>query len=170
MPINTEPNIHKNIICANVFVRKDDKYLVLRRSPFKKWLPNIIHPIGGKVDLNENPYEAARREVLEEAGIKIKNVKLEAVILEIAPVLNDSTNWLIFNFSADYDSGEVLTTDEGTLEWHTADEIKAEKLSPSIREVIDHILSPDDGTVFATMYYDEKKEVIVDKKINICVI
>jgi 8-oxo-dGTP pyrophosphatase MutT (NUDIX family) len=168
MAINNEPDIHKNVICANVFIRKDDKYLVLRRSSRKKWLPNIIHPIGGKVDLNENPFVAAEREVLEEAGVKVTNMRLEAVILEIAPVMNDETNWLIFHFTADYDSGEIIETEEGILEWHTAEDIIKEKLFPSVREVIEHVLNPNDGTVFITVKYDEMKEKIIERSINFC--
>lgn len=169
MSINTEPEIHKNIICANVYIKKDGRYLLLRRSPQKKWLPNILHPIGGKVDLNENPYIAAQREVFEEAGIKVKNMKLEAVILEITPIKYDRTNWLIFHFSADYDSGEIGQTEEGTLEWHTVDGIKNEKLFLSVDAVIDHILDPNDGTLFATIEYNEDKTAIIDKKIDLCV-
>lgn len=134
----------------------------------KNWLPNIIHPIGGKVDLNENPFIAAQREVLEETGVKVKNMKLEAVILEIAPVINDDTNWLIFHFTADYESGEVIKTEEGELEWHTAEEIKSENLFPSVREAIEYIFNPDSGTVFLTVKYDKIKEKIVEKSINTC--
>lgn len=57
---------HKLVICANVFIRKDDKYLLLRRSPHKKYAPNYVHPVGGKVDLDEDPMEAGKRELLEE--------------------------------------------------------------------------------------------------------
>ena len=85
MPINQEAFIHQNIICANIFVRKGDKYLVLRRWKKKKFAAGVVHPIGGKVDQGENPYLAAKREVLEEAGIEVKNMRLEAVILEINP-------------------------------------------------------------------------------------
>ena len=56
----------------------------------------MVHPIGGKVDPDENPYIAAERELLEEAGIKVKNIKLEAVVLELKPVKNEDENWLIF--------------------------------------------------------------------------
>ena len=170
MVINTNPSIHHNVVCANVFVRKGDKYLMLRRSPKKKWLPNILHPIGGKVDLNENPYVAAEREVAEEAGIKIKNMRLEAVILELVPVKRELYNWLIFHFTADYGSGEIGETEEGILEWHTAEEIKAEKLFPSVQVVIHHILNPDDGTVFATVEYDKDKKEIINKWIDVCVV
>lgn len=50
MPINQEPNIHKLVICANIFVRKDGKYLLLKRSPKKKFAPGVVHPFGGKLD------------------------------------------------------------------------------------------------------------------------
>ena len=86
MPINNTPDIHEQIICANIFIRKDDKYLVLRRSQLKKYAPDVIHPVGGKVNLGENPYTTAEREVEEEAGVKVKNMRLEAVIQEIKPV------------------------------------------------------------------------------------
>lgn len=112
--------------------------------------------MGGKVDLNENPYDAAVREVAEEAGVQIKNVHLEAVLTEIKPVKDEIYNWLIFHFSADYDCGEVVPTDEGELIWLTAEEIKAEELFVSLRLVIDHILNPEEGTVFATIFYDEE--------------
>lgn len=170
MAINNEPDIHKNVICANVFVRKDSKYLVMRRSHLKKWLPDTLHPIGGKVDLNENPFIAAKRELLEEAGITVKNMRLEAVILEIRPVKNDPNNWLIFHFTADYESGEIKECEEGVFEWHTVEEIMNDKLFPSVRATIDHILSKNDGTVFATMYYDEEKENIIEVKENLCVV
>lgn len=142
--------------------------MVLRRSSKKKYAPNVVHPIGGKVDPGENPYVAAVREVQEEAGIKVKNVRLEAVLLEIQPVLNEPYDWTIFHFSADYDSGEIITTEEGELIWLTREELLAETLFPSVREVIEHILNPEDGTVFATFVYDEEKKNIIEREVNVC--
>ena len=77
MPINTDPHIHNLVLCANIFVRKDGKYLVMKRSPSKKYLPNAVHPIGGKLDPHEDPYIGAQRELLEEAGIIVKNMRVE---------------------------------------------------------------------------------------------
>lgn len=170
MAINNDPHIHQQVICANVFVRKDDKYLVLMRSPLKKYAPNVVHPIGGKVDPSENPYTAAEREVLEEAGIRIKNLRLEAVLLEITPVKDEPYNWLIFHFSADYDSGEVQETEEGELLWLSDEEIVNQPLFPSVTPVIKHILDKEEGTVFATFKYDEEKQNIIKSKIDLCVI
>ena len=81
MSINQEPHIHNFVVCANIFVKKDGKYLLLKRSPHKKFAPNFIHPIGGKIDADENPYLGVLRELKEEAGIIVKKVRLEAVIL-----------------------------------------------------------------------------------------
>ena len=170
MSINNVSDIHEQIICANIFIRKDDKYLVLRRSPLKKYAPDVIHPVGGKVDIGENPYTTAEREVEEEAGVKVKNMRLEAVIQEIKPVKSEPYNWLIFHFSADYDSGEVITTDEGELLWLTADEIRNEKLFPSVKLIIDHVLDSERGTVFTTLEYDEEKQNILKHTLDFCVL
>lgn len=161
MAINNEPEIHKLIICANVFVRKGDKYLLLKRSSLKKWAPNVVHPIGGKVDLGENPLEAARRELFDESGVTVSDVKLEAVVLERNPTKTDPYDWMIFHFSGDYESGEVKECEEGELVWLTADQIKNGPLFPSVRKIIDRILNPEEGTVFTTCGYNEEKTEIV---------
>ncbi len=154
MPINTAPHIHHLVVCANIFVRKDGKYLMLKRSAQKKYAPNVVHPIGGKVDKNEDPYTAAEREVFEEAGITVKNMRLEAVIMEVKPARGEEENWLIFHFSGDYHDGEVCRTEEGDFVLLSAEEIMKQDLFPSVKRVIHHILNPKDGTVFATFHYD----------------
>jgi 8-oxo-dGTP pyrophosphatase MutT (NUDIX family) len=170
MTINTRPDIHEQVICANVFIRKDNKYLVLRRSSLKKYAPDVVHPFGGKVDLNENPYAAAVREVYEETGLKVNNLRLEAVLTEITPVADEPYNWLIFHFSADYESGELQTTEEGEAIMLTADELKAEKLFPSVAPIIDHITDRETGTVFATFEYDQEKKNIIKQTLDFCVV
>ena len=170
MPINTAPDIHEQIICANIFIRKDDKYLVMRRSPLKKYAPDVVHPVGGKVDLGENPYTAAVREVAEEAGVAVRNMRLEAVIQEIKPIKDEPYNWLVFHFSADYKSGEVISAEEGELIWLTPDEIRNETLFPTVRLIIDHILDHEKGTVFTTVEYDDNKQNIIGHTLDFCVI
>lgn len=161
--MNQAPDIHNLVICANIFVRKDGKYLLLKRSPLKKYAPNFVHPIGGKVDLNENPLIAAERELLEEAGIIVTNISLEAVILEISPHPGMQENWMIFHFSGDYASGDLLTTEEGEFISLTEQEIKNAHLFPSVAKTIDNILNPNDGTVFATFHYDEQQNIIDER-------
>ena len=151
-----------------MFIRKDGKYLVLRRSPLKKYAPDVVHPFGGKVDLGEDPYTAAVREVYEETGLTIKNLRLKAVLFEKEPILGEPYNWQIFHFVGDYDAGELQATEEGEAIMLTADAIKAEKLFPSLEPVIEHILNEAEGTVFAWLEYDADKKKIVKQTLNYC--
>ncbi|MFN8333427.1 MAG: NUDIX domain-containing protein, partial [Saprospiraceae bacterium] len=123
MAINSDPHIHQLVICANVLIKKDNKYLVIKRSPLKKYAPGIINPVGGKVDQNENHYQAIVREAMEETGLTIHNITLKAVIMEIKPVSDEPYNWLIYHFVADYLSGELTGNDEGEFLWMSKEEI-----------------------------------------------
>lgn len=145
---------------------------MLKRSEKKRFAPGYFHTVGGKINPNEDPYTGAIREVKEEAGIEVKNMRLEAVTFEIAPVKgNRDENWLCFYFSADYDSGEMIQTEEGELVLVDGADIPQQKLIPSIRAIIHHILDPKDGTVFLKMRYDENGDVMeAENLINMCVV
>lgn len=168
--INQDACIHSLVICVDVFIRKDGKYLLMKRSKHKKYAPNIISPFGGKIELNENPYECAIREVREEVGVEIANLKLESVILELIDDNNEPANRLVFEFSADYASGEVIKSDEGEAVLLTKEEIMASELFPSVRSIIKNILNPSDGTVFSTNKYEEFSKGMVEISKNICVV
>lgn len=157
VPINSDPTTHTIVMCANVLVRMNGKYLVHRRSPHKKVLPNIIHTMGGKVDPGENPYEAAIREVKEESGLTVKNVKLEAFIQELEPH-QKGEDWLIFHFSADYESGELTPNEEGEFVFLTKEELLREELFVSLKAVIEDIVDPEKGAVFMTMPHDNSAQ------------
>lgn len=108
----------------------------------KKWLPGYVHPIGGKVDVDEDPYRAAQRELLEEAGITVSNMRLEAVVNEIKPTINKQENRLIFHFSGDYNGQKILACEEGEFIRLTKEEILQRKLFVSVSGIIKEILDP----------------------------
>jgi 8-oxo-dGTP diphosphatase len=168
MAINSTPDIHELVICANVFIKKDDKFLVLKRSKLKKYAPNVIHPVGGKVDLNENPFEAAIREAKEETGISIENLNLRAVLLEIIPRSNEPNNWVIYHFIGDYKAGDLIETEEGELLWLTPEEVRQADLFPSVHNIIDHILDLSKSTIFVTNTYGGHESNILESKQYYC--
>jgi len=168
--MNQKPSVLPMVICANVFIRKGGKYLLMKRSPDKKYAPNKIHPFGGKMDENENPYVGAVREIREEVGIEIKNLKLEAVIYEQMPDKDLGANWLVFYFSADYKSGDIIMSEEGEVVYLTGDEIKQSDLFPSVRTIIDNILDKNDGTVFTTNSYSGFESGMEELSKDVCVI
>ena len=161
-------HVHRQIICANVFIRKDDRFLVLRRSIHKRYAPGIVHPVGGKLDPGENPFAGAEREALEETGLRIKNMRLEAVLLDIEPVVDEPYNWLVYHFSADYASGDVSATPEGELIWLSAEELISERLHPSVAPIIRDILDRNKGVMFTTNEYDQEKVRIIQSRVDYC--
>ncbi len=96
MAVNTEPDIHQVVMVANMLIRKDGKYLVMRRSHLKKFWPNIVQTVGGKIDLEEDPYRAAVR-----------------VYHEINLDTHVPRNWIAYYFRGDYAGGDLILCDEG---------------------------------------------------------
>ena len=97
------PHIHP---CAIVLVRRGDEILLARK---REWAPGRYGLVAGFLDFGESLEECAVREVKEEAGIDIRNVRYVA-----------SQNWpfpaqLMAGFVADYSGGEIAI-DPGELE------------------------------------------------------
>jgi 8-oxo-dGTP pyrophosphatase MutT (NUDIX family) len=159
MAINQKLNFHILIICANIFVRKDGKFLLIKRSAKKMYAPGIVHAFGGKVDQGENPFVAAQREVYEEAGVKVKNMRLKAVLLDRHPENPALGDWLIYHFTADYSSGRIKTTEEGEAVLMSAAELKRQRLFPSTKKVLRYILDPKQGTAFATFIFNRDLKI-----------
>jgi 8-oxo-dGTP diphosphatase len=168
-PIEASP-IHQQIICANVFIRRGAEYLMLRRSPNKRYAPNIVHPVGGKVETGENALAGAKREAFEETGLTISNVRLRAVLLDIKPVPGEPYDWLVYHFLADYESGEPRETPEGQLVWLTRDEMAEQDLHPSVRPVIHHILDESVGTTFVTYQYAAHNGKMIVADLDLCAV
>lgn len=52
--------------CASVYIVHKDKVLIRKHEKYQKW----FH-VGGHIELDENPIEAAKRECLEEVGLQV---------------------------------------------------------------------------------------------------
>src|ERR1700733_14364171 len=62
------PHIHDKIdFCSEVFIVHKNKVLLRMHDKLSIWLS-----VGGHIELNEDPLEAAIREVREEVGLEIK--------------------------------------------------------------------------------------------------
>lgn len=93
-------------------LKSKDNYLLLKRA--KEPFVGKYIPVGGKVDPFEAIDDAARREVYEEVGVKVKDVKLCGIMVETSPAKVNYVNF-IYTIEADYFVPQEC--DEGILEW-----------------------------------------------------
>lgn len=145
-------NISVTLEC---FVKKDGKYLMLHRGKNKRIMPGVWMAPGGHIEFNEGLFEATRREVREETGLEITNLKVKAVGTAL---LEDLKQELYFQFvTADYKKGEVLNNkDGGELEWLTLEEIlKKETLLAELKEVLPYVLDDTNQVISYKAVYSE---------------
>src|SRR5688500_8879911 len=61
------------------FVFHGDEILLMKRGPHKKIFPNQYNGLGGHIERDEDPLTSARREILEESGLDVEELRLYAV-------------------------------------------------------------------------------------------
>lgn len=127
------PRISPSII---VLIHKGDEILMARSPHF---LPGVYALIAGFVEAGESLEDAVYREVQEEVGIKIKNLRYFGSQAWPFP---DS---LMVAFHADYDSGEIVIneTEIEAAGWYRYDNLPglpSTHISIS-RKLIDHYLA-----------------------------
>ena len=71
--------------------------------------------LGGKFEPGESPEECVKREIFEEAGLKIKSPRLKGVLS--FPDFAKGEDWYVFVFTASRFTGRLLDSDEGNLAW-----------------------------------------------------
>lgn len=151
--------IRNIVVTLECFVKKGNKYLMLHRGIHKRIMPDIWMAAGGHREFNEGLFECARREVLEETGLTIKNIRVKAI--GNAYVKDIQQEFFFHMLLADYAGGTLKTSDtDGTFAWLTKKEIiKLEKLLPELKHIITHILSNDDKIISYKAYYEKGTEM-----------
>jgi len=156
----------RNIIATlECFVRKDGKYLMLHRSSEKRIMPGVWMAPGGKREACEGLFECARREILEETGLKIKNLRIKAAGCAYLKDINQELN--IHFLTADYADRELKQDpNNGELVWLMPEEIaKLDNLLAEIHEILPHIFS-DDGNVISYHAVYERGNDMVEFRIE----
>lgn len=146
-------------VTLECFVKKDGKYLMLHRSPTKRIMPDVWMAPGGHVEFNEGLFACARREILEETGLTIKNIKVKAIG---TAYLGDLDQELHFHLlTADYAGGEVDNTlEDGELVWVSKEEIlKLPTLLAELKEVLPFVLDDTDKVVSYIVQYRKGNEL-----------
>ncbi len=106
--------MNKNYVVIMLFNKNKNKLLLVKRN--KKPYKDCWNGIGGKIEENETPLEAAKRECMEETNITMQNPKL--LVTYVYPktnIMNSNTKLnVIYDFVQEV---AVNDNDEGHYEW-----------------------------------------------------
>ncbi|HLV33997.1 MAG TPA: NUDIX domain-containing protein [Spirillospora sp.] len=136
------------------FVLNGDDVLLMKRAPHKRVFPNRYNGVGGHIERHEDPYNSARREILEETGLEVFDLRLRAIYNVDA---GEATGILLFVFTCtSIDRNLRLDSDEGTLHWIPRREVAQLDLVEDLPVILPRILNmaPDAAPLFVHVSYD----------------
>ncbi|MBC7223030.1 MAG: NUDIX domain-containing protein [Anaerolineae bacterium] len=136
--------------------------LLLRGAPHKRIWPNRYNGIGGHVERGEDIHAAALREIREEAGIAVRDLRLRAVLHVDAG--RPHPGILVFVFTARHAAGEPQPTSEGTLHWVPREQALGLDLVEDLRELLPRLWArpPEAPPFFGRYYYDEEDRWVME--------
>ena len=98
------------------YIKKNNQTLMLHRVKKENDMhKNKWNGLGGKLIPGESPEECVIREIKEESGLNIKTPSLKGIIT--FPKFDNIEDWLVFVFTANKFSGDLIDSDEGNLKW-----------------------------------------------------
>lgn len=125
---------------------------VLVQERLKSWT-GLSFP-GGHVEAGESFVDSAVREVKEETGLDIRNLKTCGVIHWIHRTRKD--RYIVFLYKTNDFSGTLLdATDEGRVFWIDPDELKNEKLSTNFANYLPMFFSDEYSEALGEWSEDE---------------
>jgi 8-oxo-dGTP diphosphatase len=141
-----------------IFLFRQNQVLLIKGSPTKRLWANRYNGIGGHVERGEDILSAARRELFEETGLSPAALSLcGTVMIDVG----ESAGIALYVFRGDYGCGEIVSSEEGNLEWvelgRVYDLPLVEDLPVLLRMVLD---TPAGVSPFAARYeYDDQERL-----------
>jgi len=121
------------------FVLNGDDVLLMKRAPNRRIFPNQYNGVGGHVERDEEPITAARREILEETGLQVRDLLLRGVHnIDVG----ERNGILMFVFTAVSESRAFVDEGvEGTLHWVQRDALLSLDLVEDLPLILPRVLA-----------------------------
>jgi len=147
-----------------VFIYRNEEILFIRKTKKNSFDCGKINGIGGHIEIGEEPFESAKREISEETQMEIRNLLLTAMVFIN---IGDNPGILMFLFRADYANGEIMDSVEGDLLWLNRKDVQENKLIlfdiPLLLDICD---KHENGSppLILKYDYDDRGEFLIEKK------
>jgi 8-oxo-dGTP diphosphatase len=116
-----------------IFLFYKSKVLLIKQNSEKKVGFGKWNGIGGHIEEGEDPFSSARREIFEESGLTIQNIKLK--FISIIPEKKE-LGVCLFIFSGICENMEVTESSEGQLSWICIDHLNDYNVMPDLQKLL----------------------------------
>lgn len=135
-----------------ILVFKEDKVLLQKGAPTKKIWAGYYNGLGGHVEKGEDALSAARRELMEEAGLECSDLHLcGTVMIDV----EEHNGIMLFVMTGNDVTGKSNESDEGSLHWINVNELAKMNVVEDIPEIVERILQNGSEIFHAHYGYDE---------------
>ena len=132
---------YTNIVTS--FLKKQDKFLILKRSQSVKSMKGLWSGISGVIENQEEPVRRAEIEIFEEVGMTSNEIKLlkSGDELDIISPQNNNHKWHVFPFLFDTKKLDVkLNWENSDYKWIEVGELEKFETVPSLENVLTRLI------------------------------